>query len=131
MRVSRYDAMVKSIASFGNGIPVKIFGWFFTICLIFSIPIVIKLIDWNLKKENFIERYVYNENSNFYYEVDDERIYVDIIYDTDGEIIKPDVPDGKYVYMYCSKSNDKECIYINLDSNDSLDSYIFNPFGLL
>lgn len=80
---------------------------------------------WKLKEDNYNKQYVYSSYGNLYYENNNDRTYVETIYDTNNEIIELDIPNEKTVIMYCLKENPSECIYF--DMNNSVDQGILNP----
>lgn len=122
-----YNEFNKSV---GESKPAKVFGLIFLIAgIIVFITFFSSYLNWKLKEGNYSKQYVYSSYGNLYYELKDDIINVEKIYDTNDEIIKLDVPDQKTVIMYCSKDNNGECIYF--DINNSIDQGILHPFLII
>ena len=117
--------------SIGDNKFYKILGWIFlTVGILSFITSTITLIDWNLKRSNYTEEYVYSEFGTLYYETNGKRIYVQDIYNTDNEKITLDIPNNKTIVMYINKDNINEGVYFDLDNK--LDISILNPIiGIL
>ena len=98
----------------------KIVGW---ILLIIGVLIFItntnSVISWNAKKSNYTLQYVYSDSGTLYYEVDNERVYIQNIYNIDNEKITPNIPNNETVIMYIDKNNVNDGIYIELDHTSS------------
>ena len=123
-----YNEMNKNI---GNSKLAKIFGWFFLIAgIIVFISTIGSYLEWNSKKADYNKEYVYSNFGTLYYEKNGDNIYIDKIYNTDDEIISINIPDKETTIMYCSKTNNNECIYF--DTNNSVDQNMQNPIlGLI
>lgn len=123
-----YNEMNKNV---GNSKLGKIFGWFFLIAgITVFITIIVSYFSWNSKRIDYNKEYVLSDYGTLYYEKNGNNVYVNKIFNTDGEIISLDIPDKNTAIMYCSKTNNSECIYF--DINNSVDQNMQNPFlGLL
>lgn len=119
-----YNEINKSV---GKSKVAKIFGWIFLVAgILVCITTLSTYIGWKLKENNYNKQYVYSSYGNLYYENNNDKTYVETIYDTNNEVIDLDIPNEKTVIMYCSKKNTSECIYFNM--NNSLDQGMLNPF---
>ena len=58
---------------------------------------IISFINWNGKKDNYVERYVYSELGTLYYEVNEERVYVQSIFNANNKKITLDIPNNQYI----------------------------------
>lgn len=113
--------------SIGKSKIAKIIGFIFLIAgVLVFIATLSTYLNWKLKEENYNKQYVYSSYGNLYYEMNNTKIYVSKIYNTDLEIIKLEIPNHKTAIMYCSKDNPSECIYFDL--NNSVDRGMLNPF---
>ncbi len=123
-----YNEINKSV---GNSRLAKIFGWIFLIAgLLVFITTIGSYIGWKTKETGYIKEYVYSDSGILYYEDNEEKVYVEKIYNTDDKIIELDIPDKKTAIMYCDKNNLSECIYF--DTNNSVDQSRLNPImGIL
>ena len=66
----------------------KIVGWILLIMgILVFITHIIPFINWSVKKSNYTLEYVYNDSGTLYYEVDNERVYIQNIYNTNNEKI--------------------------------------------
>lgn len=119
-----YNEINKSV---GKSKVAKIFGWIFLVAgILVCITTLSTYIGWKLKENNYNKQYVYSSYGNLYYENNNDKTYVETIYDTNNEVIDLDIPNEKTVIMYCSKKNTSECIYFNM--NNSVDQGMLNPF---
>lgn len=119
-----YNEINKSV---GKSKVAKIFGWIFLVAgILVCITTLSTYIGWKLKENNYNKQYVYSSYGNLYYENNNDKTYVETIYDTNNEVIDLDIPNEKTVIMYCSKENTSECIYFNM--NNSVDQGMLNPF---
>jgi len=119
-----YNEINKSI---GKSKLAKIFGWIFLVSGVLGFIISLATyLDWKSKEDNYNKQYVYSSNGDLYYEMNNDKIYIDKIYNTNDEIIELEVPEQKTVIMYCSNKNINECIYF--DMNNSFDTGMLNPF---
>jgi len=123
-----YDEMNKNV---GNSKLFKVLGWFFLIGgVLVLLSVLSSYISWNAKKSNYNKEYVYSKYGVLYYEDGGKHVYVNKIYNTDGEEITLKLPDKKSAIMYCNKHNTSECIYF--DINNTTDQSMENPIlGLL
>ena len=118
-----YNEMNKNI---GNSKLAKVLGWFFLIAgIIVFISTIVSYFSWSSKKVNYNKEYVYSNFGALYYEKGQNNVYVNKIYNTDDEIISVNIPDNETAIMYCSKTNNNECIYF--DNNNSVDQSMQNP----
>lgn len=79
----------------------------------------------NTKKSNYTLEYVYNDSGTLYYELGNERIYIQNIYNMDNEKITPYIPNNETIMMYIDKNNINEGIYFDL--NNTIDKSVLNP----
>ncbi len=118
-----YNEINKNI---GNSKLAKIFGWLFLIAgIMVFISTIVSYFSWNSKKADYNKEYVYSNYGALYYEKEQNNVYVNKIYNTDDEIISVNIPDKETAIMYCSKTNNNECIYF--DTNNSVDQSMQNP----
>lgn len=104
----------------------KIVGWILLIIgVLVFITHIIPFINWNAKKSNYTLEYVYSELGTLYYEVDNERVYIQNIYNTNNEKITLNIPNSETVIMYIDKNNINDGIYFDLDN--TLDRSMLNP----
>lgn len=104
----------------------KIVGWTLIIIgVMVFITNIIPFINWNAKKSNYTLEYVYSDSGTLYYEVDNEKIYIQNIYNTDNEKITLDIPNNETVIMYIDKNNVNDGICFDL--NDTIDRSMLNP----
>ena len=119
-----YNELNKNI---GKSKLAKIFGWLFIVAgVLVFITSLTTYLGWKAKEENYNKQYVYSSNGDLYYEINDNKIYINKIYNTSDEIIELEIPEQKTVIMYCSNENISECIYF--DMNNSVDTGMLNPF---
>lgn len=111
-----------------KGKSYKIIGLAFIIMgiLIFIIDIS-EFVNWNAKKDNYTLEYVYSESGTLYYEIDNEKIYIENIYNTSSEKITLNIPNGETIIMYIDKTNINDGIYFDLDDTD--DRNMLNPIA--
>lgn len=100
----------------------KILGYFLILCSVITFA---QTITWILDKEDYNKEYVYSDSGNLYYETNDEKIYIEKIYDTNEEILQLSVPNGKTIIMYCYKDKPTEGIYLGI--NNTSDSRLQYP----
>lgn len=104
----------------------KIVGWILIIIgILVFITNIIPFINLNAKKSNYTLEYVYNDYGTLYYEVDNERVYIQNIYNMDNEKITPYIPNNETVIMYIDKNNINDGIYFDLDN--TIDKSVLNP----
>lgn len=104
----------------------KIVGWVLIIIgVMVFITDIIPFFNWNAKKSNYTLEYVYSDSETLYYEVDNERKYIQNIYNTDNEKITLDIPNNATVIMYIDKNNANDGIYFDL--NNTIDRSMLNP----
>lgn len=119
-----YNEINKSV---GKSKVAKIFGWIFLVAgILVFITTLSTYIGWKSKENNYNKQYVYSSYGNLYYENNNDKTYVETIYDTNNEVIELDIPNEKTVIMYCSKDNTSECIYF--DMNNPVNQGMLNPF---
>ena len=105
----------------------KIVGWILLVFVFLEVIVIFSsFFEWKSKESEYTKQFVYSSSGNLYYEKDDEKIYVETIYNTDNELIELNIPDKETVIMYSSKENPQECIYFEMDN--TLDQSILNPF---
>ena len=97
-------------------------GSFLILCSIISL---FQTFSWLITKENYNKEYVYSDLGSLYYEKNDEKIYIEKIYNTNGETLQLNVPDKKTIIMYCYKDTPTEGIYLGM--NNTTDSRLQNP----
>lgn len=73
-------------------------------------------ITWLVAQKDYNKEYIYSDLGVLSYEKNNEKIYIEEIYNTDGEIIELNVPDKKTIIMYCYKDNPTEGIYLGIDN---------------
>lgn len=118
-----YEGHQKNI---GNNKFFKFVGWIFLFAGIFVlITSILDFIRWDYKKNNYIKEYVYSESGTLYYELNDERIYIKNVYNTDDEKITINIPNNKVIIMYIDKNNINDGIYFDL--NNSFDQGMLYP----
>lgn len=71
---------------------------------------------WLVAKGDYNEEYVYSDLGTLYYEKNNEKIYIEKMYNTDGEILELSIPDKKTIIMYCYKDNPAEGIFLGVDN---------------
>jgi hypothetical protein len=121
-----YTKYQKTVANIGEGKVAKVFGWLFIGLGIYIIlSSIFPIINWNLKKGNYDKQYIATSDDSLIYEFDGETIYIDNLYNTDGEKIVLELPDKQTGIAYCEKNNPKNCIYFDL--NNSFDDGTLNP----
>lgn len=104
----------------------KIVGWILIIIgVLVFITNIIPFINLNTKKSNYTLEYVYNDSGTLYYELGNERIYIQNIYNMDNEKITPYIPNNETIMMYIDKNNINEGIYFDL--NNTIDKSVLNP----
>ena len=104
----------------------KIVGWILLIMgILVFITHIIPFINWSVKKSNYTLEYVYNDSGTLYYEVDNERVYIQNIYNTNNEKITLNISNNETVIMYIDKNNINDGIYFDLDN--TFDSSMLNP----
>lgn len=97
-------------------------GCFLLLC---SIITFVQTITWQVKRKDYNKEYVYSDSGLLYYEKNDERIYIEKIYNTNGEILQINVPDKKTIIMYCYKDTPTEGIFLGM--NNTADSRLQYP----
>lgn len=97
-------------------------GCFLLLC---SIITFVQTITWQVKRKDYNKEYVYSDSGLLYYEKNDERIYIEKIYNTNGEILPINVPDKKTIIMYCYKDTPTEGIFLGM--NNTADSRLQYP----
>ena len=90
-----------------------IIGCFLILC---SIITLFQTITWLITKKDYHKEYVYSDLGNLYYEKDGEKIYIEQIYNTDGEELELNIPDKKTIIMYCYKDNPTEGVYLGINN---------------
>lgn len=99
-----------------------IIGSFLILCSIISL---FQTFSWLITKEKYNKEYVYSDLGSLYYEKNEEKIYIEKIYNTNGETLQLNVPDKKTIIMYCYKDKPTEGIYLGM--NNTTDSRLQNP----
>lgn len=99
-----------------------IVGCFF---ILISLMALFDTITWLVEKKDYNKEYVYSDLGILSYEKNNEKIYIEKIYNTDGEILELNVPDKKTIIMYCYKANQAEGIYLGV--NNTPDSRLQYP----
>ncbi len=97
-------------------------GCFLLLC---SIITFVQTITWQVTKKDYNKEYVYSDYGLLYYEKNDERIYIEKIYNTNGEILQINVPNKKTIIMYCYKDTPTEGIFLGM--NNTADSRLQYP----
>ena len=90
-----------------------IIGCFLILC---SIITLFQTITWQLRKKDYNKEYVYSDLGDLYYEKNNEKIYIERIYNTDGEELQLKVPNKKTIIMYCYKDKPTEGIYLGMNN---------------
>lgn len=104
----------------------KIVGWVLIIIgVLVFITNIIPFINWNTKKSNYTLEYIYNDSGTLYYEVDNERVYIQNIYNMNNEKLTPYIPNNETIMMYIDKNNINDGIYFDLDN--TIDTSVLNP----
>ena len=102
------------------------FGWLFIICgILVLVTNIVTWNEWGKKEKNYEKKYVYSENVDLYYEKENEKTYIETVYNSDQEKITPNIPNAKTIIMYIAKNNPNEGIYVNL--NNSNDTAMLSP----
>lgn len=109
-----------------NSKVAKFLGWFFLIAsILVFFTTVGSYLGWKSKESGYMKEYVYSDSGLLVYELNEERIAVEKVFNTNGELIDLAIPNKKTAIMYCSKNNPSECIYF--DANNSIDQNMLNP----
>ncbi len=90
-----------------------IIGCFLILC---SIITLFQTITWQLQKKDYNKEYIYSDFGNLYYEKNNEKIYIEQIYNTYGEELQLNVPNKKTIIMYCYKDKPTEGIYLGMNN---------------
>lgn len=123
MQYNEYQEKVNG--KFGGKI-WRTIGWFLVIVGVLNgLNYGNRMLKWNKEKENYNMQYVYSNMGNLEYELNNEIIYIEKIYNTDYEEITLSIPEQKTIIMYCEKDNPSVGIYF--DMNNSIDNGILNP----
>ena len=99
-----------------------VLGCFLILC---SIRVFAQTITWQFTKKDYNKQYVYSDNGILSYEMNDEKIYIEKIYNTNGETLEVNIPDEKTIIMYCYKDKPTEGIYLGM--NNTEDSRVDHP----
>lgn len=99
-----------------------VLGCFLILCssIVFS-----QTITWQFTQKDYNKQYVYSDAGILSYEIDDEKIYIEKMYNTNGETLELDIPDKKTIIMYCYKDKPTEGIYLGI--NNTADSRLQAP----
>ena len=112
----------------GNRKFFKFFGYFFLIItIVILISTLVSVISWNSRKENYTQVYAFCANGQLYYEYNNQRIYIEEIYNTKNEKITLNIPENETVMMYIDKTNKNIGLYLNMDNTG--DQSMINPIG--
>lgn len=105
---------------------IKIIGWIvITIALLVLIVNLTSYIGWKVKSNKYSEQYVYSDEGILYYEKDNQRVYIEKIYNTNDEVIELNIPNEKSILMYCNNNIPSEGIYF--DMNNTIDTSMLHP----
>ena len=75
------------------------FGWLFIICgILVLVTNIVTWNEWGKKEKNYEKKYVYSENGDLYYEKENEKTYIETVYNSDQEKITPNIPNSKTIY---------------------------------
>ena len=99
-----------------------IIGCFLILC---SIITIFQTITWQIVKKDYNKEFVYSDSGKLYYEKNGEKIYINHIFNTNGETLQLNVPDKKTIIMYCYKNNPTEGIYLGM--NNTADARVQSP----
>jgi len=99
-----------------------IIGVFLILC---SMIDLFQTITWLVNKKEYNKEYVYSDSGSLYYEESGEKIFIEKMYNTNGEILQLDVPDKKTIIMYCYQDKPTEGIYLGM--NNTADSRLQSP----
>jgi len=89
-----------------------IIGWLFiSMGILVLIGSIAFSLSWNIKKNNYNKEYVYNDNGTLYYEKDGNTVNVKKVFNSDNAVVSLNIPNKETAIMYCSKTNNSECLF--------------------